>query len=77
LIAFGLAARALNKGQQALKLAAAGAVLGVFAFAAVIFAGPLQSPDLFRIGASLIGFGGGFFCSRHPHYSHEFRARSL
>lgn len=61
LIAFGLAARALNKGQQALKLAAAGAVLGVFAFAAVIFAGPLQSPDLFRIGASLIGFGGGFF----------------
>jgi BCD family chlorophyll transporter-like MFS transporter len=61
LIAFGLAARALNKGQQALKLAAVGAVLGVFAFAAVIFAGPLQSPDLFRIGASLIGFGGGFF----------------
>jgi len=61
LIAFGLAARALKKGQQGLKLAANGAVIGVFAFAAVIFAGPLQSPDLFRIGASLVGFGGGFF----------------
>ncbi|NDF52480.1 MAG: MFS transporter, partial [Betaproteobacteria bacterium] len=61
LIAFGLAARALSRGQQALKLAAAGAVMGVFAFAAVIFAGPMQSPELFRLGASLIGFGGGLF----------------
>lgn len=61
LIAFALAARALSRGYAALKLAAAGALVGVFAFAAVIFSGPLQSPDLFRVGASLIGFGGGLF----------------
>ena len=61
LLAFALAAKALSRGQQPLKLAAAGAVFGVFAFAAVVFAGPLQSPDLFRLGASLIGFGGGLF----------------
>jgi len=61
LIAFSLAAKALSRGTQPLKLAACGAVFGVFAFAAVIFAGPLHSPDLFRLGASLIGFGGGLF----------------
>jgi BCD family chlorophyll transporter-like MFS transporter len=33
----------------------------VAAFAAVIFADPLGSALLFRIGAALIGFGGGLF----------------
>ena len=32
-----------------------------FAFAAVIFAAPLESAFLFRVGAILIGFGGGLF----------------
>ena len=38
-----------------------GALAGVLAFSAVIFAEPLQSPLLFRVGAALIGFGGGLF----------------
>jgi len=33
----------------------------VIAFSAVIFAAPLDSPTLFRIGALLIGLGGGLF----------------
>ena len=35
--------------------------LGLFAFAAVIFAAPMDSPQMFRIGTMLIGFGGGLF----------------
>ena len=33
----------------------------MFAFAAVIFAAPLQSAALFRLGTLLIGVGGGLF----------------
>ena len=36
-------------------------MIGVFAFAAVVFAEPMNSPTLFRIGATLIGFGAGLF----------------
>jgi BCD family chlorophyll transporter-like MFS transporter len=36
-------------------------MVGIVAFSAVIFAAPLDSPALFRIGAALIGFGGGLF----------------
>jgi MFS transporter, BCD family, chlorophyll transporter len=38
-----------------------GAVLGLPAFAAVVFAAPLDAPWLFRCGTALIGFGGGLF----------------
>jgi BCD family chlorophyll transporter-like MFS transporter len=58
---FGLAARMLAKGGDPHRLAAAGAVVGVVAFAAVIFAAPLQSLLLFEIGTVLIGLGGGLF----------------
>ncbi|MFM8516954.1 MAG: MFS transporter [Nevskiaceae bacterium] len=61
LIAFGLAARALKRGADPLRVAAMGALIGVAAFCAVVFAEPLGSALLFRIGALLIGFGGGFF----------------
>jgi MFS transporter, BCD family, chlorophyll transporter len=61
LVGFALAARALGRGADPYRLAAWGAVAGVPAFAAVIFADPLSSPLLFRIGATLIGFGGGLF----------------
>lgn len=44
-----------------MRLAAAGAVVGVFAFATVIFAGPLESIALFYSGVFCIGLGGGFF----------------
>ncbi|MEY2624784.1 MAG: MFS transporter [Gammaproteobacteria bacterium] len=61
LIAFGLAARALKRGADPLRVAAVGALFGVIAFAAVVFAEPLGSALLFRSGALLIGFGGGLF----------------
>jgi BCD family chlorophyll transporter-like MFS transporter len=61
LAGFGLAARRLGRGADPHRLAAMGAVAGLAAFSAVIFAAPLDSPLLFRAGAVLIGFGGGLF----------------
>jgi BCD family chlorophyll transporter-like MFS transporter len=53
--------RVLNRGGDPVRLAGSGIVLGVFAFAAVILAAPMESPLMFRIGSALIGFGGGLF----------------
>jgi BCD family chlorophyll transporter-like MFS transporter len=61
LAAFMLAGRFLFHGGDPHRLAASGALLGTFAFAAVIFAAPLGMPALFQAGAALIGFGGGLF----------------
>ena len=59
LAGFWLAAKQLKQGRDAYLLAAYGALIGVPAFAAVIFSGALGAPMLFRLGAFLIGFGGG------------------
>jgi BCD family chlorophyll transporter-like MFS transporter len=56
-----LAARRLSRGADAHRVAAAGAVAGILAFAAVLFAAPIDSAALFAIGVTLIGFGGGLF----------------
>jgi BCD family chlorophyll transporter-like MFS transporter len=61
LAAFCMAARFLYHGGDPYRIAAYGALIGLFAFAAVIFAAPMAAPLLFRIGTLLIGFGGGFF----------------
>ncbi len=61
LIAFIIAARLLKTGFDALRLSALGMLVGVFAFAAVVMAGPLKSALLFQAGAAMIGFGGGLF----------------
>jgi MFS transporter, BCD family, chlorophyll transporter len=61
LCAFGLAARWLQRGVDPHRLSAAGLLLGLLAFSAVIFAEPLQSATVFRVGVALIGFGGGLF----------------
>jgi len=61
LIAFALAARLLARGTDPYRLAAFGAVAGLPAFSAVIFAAPLESEWLFRAGVAMIGFGGGLF----------------
>ncbi len=61
LVAFALAARLLSRGIDSLALAALGALVGVGAFCAVIFAAPLGSATLFRVGTACIGFGGGLF----------------
>ena len=59
LFGFALAARALTRGTDPFRLAALGCLTGIFAFAAVIFAAPLESAGLFRVGTAMIGFGGG------------------
>ena len=61
LAAFASAARQLHDGADPMRLAAKGALIGVVAFAAVIFSEPLGSRLLFCAGAVLIGLGGGLF----------------
>jgi BCD family chlorophyll transporter-like MFS transporter len=61
LLAFYLSSVWLNRGMDACRLASAGVVLGLPAFACVIFSAPLQAPLLFQTGALLVGLGGGFF----------------
>ena len=61
LVAFALASRRLGRGADPLRVAAQGLLVGVLGFVAVVFADPLHSAALFRAGATLIGFGGGFF----------------
>lgn len=59
--AFALAASLLNRGADPYRLAGFGALIGIFAFAAVILSAPLGSAALFRVGTVLIGFGAGLF----------------
>jgi MFS transporter, BCD family, chlorophyll transporter len=59
--AFVVAWRRMSAGADVHRVSAAGALVGIVAFAAVIFAAPLESPLLFRAGAAGIGFGGGLF----------------
>jgi BCD family chlorophyll transporter-like MFS transporter len=61
ILAFALSSRALNRGGDPHRLAAFGALAGIAAFAAVVFAAPLGSAALFASGAGLIGFGSGLF----------------
>jgi BCD family chlorophyll transporter-like MFS transporter len=61
LAAFCLAARFLGHGADPYRLAAYGAMLGLLAFAAVLFAAPMDSPQLFRLGTLMIGFSSGTF----------------
>ena len=56
-----LAARWLTRGADAHRVAALGAVVGVFAFAAVILSAPMDSTGLFGFGVTLIGGGAGMF----------------
>ncbi|MEO8038475.1 MAG: BCD family MFS transporter [Betaproteobacteria bacterium] len=61
LVGFTIAAHKLSEGSDPHRLAAMGALVGTFAFAAVIFAAPIESAFMFRIGTVMIGFGGGLF----------------
>jgi MFS transporter, BCD family, chlorophyll transporter len=61
LIAFVLASRFLIHGGEPHRLAGFGAVVGIFAFLAVIFADPAGSKFMFQLGGALIGFGSGLF----------------
>ena len=61
LLAFALAARMLTRGGDPIRVAAMGAIIGLPAFSAVIFAAPADAPWMFRLGTFLIGFGAGLF----------------
>jgi BCD family chlorophyll transporter-like MFS transporter len=61
LAGFALAGRALLKGANTYRMAGNGLLVGLMAFATVIFAAPMQAPALFYTGAALIGFGAGLF----------------
>jgi BCD family chlorophyll transporter-like MFS transporter len=61
LLAFAFASHQLSRGFHPLRLAALGVLVGTIAFSLVIFAEPFQMPALFRIGACMIGIGGGMF----------------
>ncbi len=61
LIGFGMAARLLGRGMDPYRLAGYGAAIGLYAFAALLFAAPLQSTPLFGTGVLLIGLGAGLF----------------
>jgi BCD family chlorophyll transporter-like MFS transporter len=56
-----LAARRLNHGADPYSVAGFGALFGLIAFSAIIFAGPLASAPLFAAGVALVGFGAGMF----------------
>ncbi len=61
ILAFVVAARSLEGGLDAIRLAAFGAIVGVLGFAAIVFAAPLDSAAVFRVGTALVGIGSGAF----------------
>ncbi|MBC7433307.1 MAG: MFS transporter [Rubritepida sp.] len=61
IVGFVVAARQLVGGADPHRVAGFGALVGVFAFAAIIFAAPLGSGLLLAFGTILIGFGAGLF----------------
>ena len=61
LMGFALASQVLGRGADPFRMALAGVLVGVPAFAAVIAAAPLQSTLVFGMGVWMIGFGGGLF----------------
>lgn len=61
LVGFGIAARRLRAQANPYRMAATGILVGILAFCAVVFAGPLGSVPLFFTGAGLIGLGAGYF----------------
>lgn len=61
LVGLAIASRALSRGDDCYRIAGYGAVVGMFAFGAVVYSAPVDSPTLFRIGTIFIGLGGGLF----------------
>ncbi|MDJ0610919.1 MAG: PucC family protein [Kiloniellales bacterium] len=61
LLGFALASRVLGRGMDPLTMAWFGALAGVPAFAAIIYAAPGGAPLYLVIGVILAGFGAGLF----------------
>ena len=58
---FIVAARRLLAGADPHRVAGFGALVGIAAFGAIIFAAPFQLAPLLSVGAVLVGFGAGLF----------------
>ena len=61
LVGFGIGARLLGQGACPYRLAGSGALAGLAAFSALVFAAPLAAPGLFATGVFGIGLGAGLF----------------
>ena len=61
LVGFIVAGRWLQRGLDPFRMAGRGLLVGIGAFCAVIFAGPVGSVPLFFAGGALIGLGSGLF----------------
>jgi MFS transporter, BCD family, chlorophyll transporter len=61
LAGFLIAGRWLARGLDPFRMAARGLLVGIAAFSAVIFAGPMAAVPLFFAGAAGIGLGAGLF----------------
>ncbi len=61
LVGFTLASQILSRGGDPFRMASAGALIGLPAFAMVIASASLQTPQLFTIGVLIIGLGAGLF----------------
>lgn len=61
LIAFGIAARRIERGGDPLRLAAGGLVVGLFALAGVMFAAPLRSVAALTASSVFLGFASALF----------------
>ena len=58
---FAISAHLLTAGSDPCRVASIGALLGIFAFAGVVFAPAVGSVQLFSAAAALIGMSNGFF----------------
>lgn len=58
---FAIAARLLTGGSDPYRVASAGTLVGIFAFAVLIFAPAINSVSLFRAATAGIGLGSGLF----------------
>jgi BCD family chlorophyll transporter-like MFS transporter len=61
LCGLAFAGRRLRRGADPYRVAAAGLLTGLAAFAAVVFSAPMALPALFGCGVFLIGLAGGLF----------------
>jgi BCD family chlorophyll transporter-like MFS transporter len=61
LVGFCLASNILSRGGDPFKMAGAGALVGIPAFALVILSASFGSVLMFTLGALLVGFGSGLF----------------
>ncbi len=61
LLGLAIAARYLARHGDPARMAGLGALVGIFAFAMVVFSAPLESIGLFAAGTMAIGFGNGLF----------------